>query len=179
MKSKERVRSKFKLQKINRSVVKESLIVSQLFKIIQSRSVDTVGIYYPINQEPDISSLLRLIINKNLALPKVDYDKNEMFFCQYRLFDNLKVAKFSILEPINFCLVVPDIILVPGIAFDQQGFRLGYGHGFFDKYFFSYGKDVIKIGVCFHDNLVVKLPSNCYDVKMDYIITDQILLKVC
>jgi 5-formyltetrahydrofolate cyclo-ligase len=180
---KEHIRSKIKMQKIDRSIAKELLIMDKLVNVVQVSSVKTVGIYYPIHHEPDITKLLNLLTDKNFALPKVNYGNQEMnqemVFCRYKLFDNLIISKFCVLEPTNPRGVIPDVVLVPGIAFDQGGFRLGYGYGFYDKYFASYGKNIIKIGVCFHEKLVVMLPSNEYDIKMDYIITDQVLLKIC
>ncbi len=134
----------------------------------------TIGIYYPINHEPQISKILNLLYKCKFALPKMGRD--QMHFCEYAFRDNLQIGDFLFLEPINSNIVVPDVVIVPGIAFDQRGYRLGYGKGCYDKYFAALDKEVFKIGVCFHENLVPSLPNEEHDVKMDCVITDKIII---
>ena len=63
-----------------------------------------------------------------------------------------------------------DLIIVPGVGFDQNNNRLGYGKGFYDH--FLKNKNIFKIGICFKEQLLDEIPVNEYDIKMDLIITN-------
>jgi 5-formyltetrahydrofolate cyclo-ligase len=138
-----------------------------------------VGAYCSIKNEPSINSVLGNFQNRQFALPKLSDDSSAMYFGEYRLFENLQVAKFGFLEPIKPISIVPDIAFIPGLAFDSRGFRLGYGYGFYDRYLEKHGSKVIKVGVCFQDRLLNLLPAEKHDIKMDYVLTENSLLKIC
>ena len=90
--------------------------------------------------------------------------------------DILLVNKFGILEPIKSKAKVPDIILVPVLAYDKNKYRLGYGKGFYDRYLNKYlkrFKNILTIGVAFSFQKYHKLPINQNDVKLDFIITEK------
>jgi 5-formyltetrahydrofolate cyclo-ligase len=70
-----------------------------------------------------------------------------------------------------------DIIITPGLSFDRQGNRIGYGGGFFDR-FFEKNKESFKIGICFDEFLADMLPREKHDVKMDMIITQNETLRI-
>ena len=72
--------------------------------------------------------------------------------------------------------VVPEVLIIPGLGFDHRGNRLGRGKGYYDR--FLNNNDVVKIGICFHEQLVDEIPIEKYDVLMDYIITDKVVLKM-
>lgn len=66
--------------------------------------------------------------------------------------------------------VVPQVLLIPGLAFSKKGHRLGRGKGFYDRYLEKY--DGIKVGICFSEQLKSFVPYEEHDVMMDYVITD-------
>ena len=105
-----------------------------------------------------------------------------MFFAKWNFLDTLQVNKYGILEPIkNSKKLVPDISLVPLLAFDKQNYRLGYGKGYYDKYFNKYlniNKSIITIGIAFSFQKYNKLPTSNYDVKLDFILTEKGLSKL-
>ena len=99
-----------------------------------------------------------------------------MNFFSWKKNEVLYVGKFGILEPIKSKPKIPDLILVPILAFDKNKYRLGYGKGFYDRYLNKYlkkFKNIFTVGIAFsfqrHDNL----PVNQKDVKLDYIITEK------
>lgn len=111
-----------------------------------------------------------------VAVPKV-YG-NVMKFHVISSFDDLKEGAYGILEPdYELPVVKPDknsIILMPGLAFDLQRGRIGYGGGYYDKYF-EKNNQGLKLGICF-DFQVLKnerLPMEESDIKPDMIITDK------
>ncbi len=73
-------------------------------------------------------------------------------------------------------LVVPDLILVPLLAFDKDGHRLGYGQGHFDKYLHQH--KVITIGVGFSGQEVDKIPRQSHDFALEYLLTEKGLIRV-
>lgn len=70
----------------------------------------------------------------------------------------------------------PEVVIVPGVAFSRDGHRLGRGKGFYDRYLEN--KDIIKIGVCFHEQLLVDVPYEEHDIRMDYVISSKEIVKV-
>ena len=64
-----------------------------------------------------------------------------------------------------------DLIIVPGVIFDREKNRLGYGKGYYDRYLSN--KDIYKIGICFSDQVIDLLPSESHDIKMNIIITEK------
>ena len=99
-----------------------------------------------------------------------------MNFYFWKKSDVLKVNKYGILEPLKNIKSIPNIVLVPLLAFDKQKNRLGYGKGFYDKYLSKYKKiykTIITVGVAFSFQKYNNLPINNKDFKLDYIITEK------
>ena len=99
-----------------------------------------------------------------------------MFFFSWKKNDVLFVNKFGILEPAKTQIKIPDVILVPILAFDKNRYRLGYGKGFYDRYLNKYlkkFKNILTVGVAFSFQRHHKLPINQKDVKLDFIITEK------
>ena len=78
--------------------------------------------------------------------------------------------------PPDKLLVVPDVVLIPGLAFTLLGDRLGKGKGYFDKYLSSL--KVIKIGVCFEEQIIPALPTEAHDVQVDFVVTDKKIIEI-
>lgn len=89
---------------------------------------------------------------------------------------------FGILEP-SGSRVVPlgelDLLVVPGVAFDLTGHRLGYGKGYYDRLLHDCGKRGVLAGFCFEFQLVEALPAESHDVRMDLVITEERVLGFC
>ena len=99
-----------------------------------------------------------------------------MNFFSWKNNDLLFVNKFGILEPAKTMTQVPDIILVPILAYDKNKYRLGYGKGFYDRYLNRYlkqFKNILTVGVAFSFQKHHKLPINRNDVRLDFIITEK------
>ena len=99
-----------------------------------------------------------------------------MKFYQWNFLETLKVNKYGMLEPTNLKKpLIPNILLIPLLAFDTNKNRLGYGKGFYDKFLNKYlkkNKDILTIGIAFSFQKYNKLPTSKYDVKLDYILTE-------
>ena len=98
-----------------------------------------------------------------------------MNFFQWSLKDPLKINKYGIPEPISKKKIYPSILLIPLLAFDKQLNRLGYGGGYYDRYISSFEDNdrIIKIGIGFSFQKINNVPTNKYDKKLDFIITEK------
>ena len=91
-----------------------------------------------------------------------------------------KTNKFGIDEPVNGLPMFPeeiDLVIVPLLAFDKNGFRVGYGKGYYDKFLKECREDVIKIGFSYFDPVDFISDINAFDVKLDCCITPQNIHK--
>ena len=99
-----------------------------------------------------------------------------MKFYPWKKNEVLVVNEFGILEPLKTQVKIPDLMLIPLLAFDKDKFRLGYGKGYYDRYlskFIKSYKDILKVGVAFSFQKHHKLPINHNDVKLDFILTEK------
>ena len=159
----------FKDLKINFSQI-ELIINKSVLK-----KVKTIGAYYPINYEIDCLWILKQLEKSGhkISLP-ITKIENKMDFFEWSLKKPLNISKIGIPEPISKKKVYPDVILVPLVAFDNRKFRLGYGGGFYDRYIKKIKKikKIITFGIAFSFQKVRKIPTNKYDEKLDYILTE-------
>ena len=136
-----------------------------------------LALYYPASFEINVLSILenKYVINKDILLPVIE-ENNRMSFFPWKKNRVLLVNKFGILEPIKTKFKIPNLILVPILAFDRNKYRLGYGKGFYDRYLNKYLKkssNILTVGVAFSFQRYHKLPINKNDVKLDYILTEK------
>ena len=99
-----------------------------------------------------------------------------MHFYKWKKNDVLNLNKFGVPEPTKLKKIIPNIVLVPVLAFDKFKNRLGYGKGFYDQFLNNYkrkNKKIITVGVAFSFQKHHKLPINTNDYKLDYIITER------
>ena len=102
-----------------------------------------------------------------------------MGFFHWSFNDPLKINKYGIPETISNKKILPDILLIPLVGFDDQLNRLGYGGGYYDRYLSKVQNNdkIIKIGMGFSFQKIKKLPINKYDKKLDYIITEKKIIQ--
>ena len=100
-----------------------------------------------------------------------------MFFKLWGFRDPLHVNKFGILEPNNSNKnIIPDLVMVPLVAFDKKLNRIGYGKGFYDKSLKKISKNkkkTIFLGIAFSFQKISFVPAEKHDIKLDYIFTEQ------
>lgn len=143
---------------------------------ISTRAV--VAGYYPINSEIDVRPALHAIERSGyaLALPRVVAAENPLVFHQWAMDDPLVKGPYQVQEPANDAPVVePDVVLVPLLAYDREGFRLGYGGGYYDRTLdgLRRRKGIYAIGVAYEQQLVNAVPRDQYDQRLDMIVTPE------
>ena len=184
MQQKSKLRKKYlKIRKENYFEIDKN-IFSPLYKLIKKnikKKSIIIALYYPSNFELNVLKVLDLkyFTVQTILLPVAEKN-NLMNFYQWKKNDVLTVNQFGILEPIKAEAKIPDVILVPLLAFDKDKFRLGYGKGYYDRYLKKYikqYKDIMTVGVAFSFQKHNKLPINKYDVKLDFILTEKGIYK--
>ena len=148
-----------------------------LIKLKFKKKKFKLALYYPASFEINVLRLLdfNYISNQNILLPIIE-ENNSMNFFPWKRNEALQVNKFGMLEPIKSKLIVPEVMLVPLLVFDNDKYRLGYGKGFYDRYLNKYlrkFKNILTIGVAFSFQKYHKLPINNKDVKLNYILTEE------
>ena len=174
------VRKKYYLSRKKKYYKINKFFFNPLLDLIKSKFRNKkikLALYYPSSFEVNVLKLLEFnyISNQNLLLPVVE-ESNSMNFFRWKKNEVLQVNKFGILEPIKTKKNVPNIMLVPLLAFDENKYRLGYGKGFYDRYLNKYlkrFKNILTVGVAFSFQKYHKLPINNKDVKLNYIITEK------
>ncbi len=136
----------------------------------------TVAGYYPIASELDVLPLLGLLhgVGTDLALPVTPTVRGPLKFRQWSPSDQLMQGRFGIMEPLEERLeVAPDAILVPMLAFNRAGHRLGYGGGYYDMTLRSLRAraKVTAIGVAFDEQETDALNDEAHDEALDWLLT--------
>ena len=155
---------------------------NEIIKLLKNKNKNkkTIGGYYPVNFEIDDLELLKKLEKDNFAISLPVIKKNfEMDFYRWSYFESLKINKYGIPEPEIIDLVYPDILFVPLVAFDKNLNRLGYGGGYYERLIkkLSKKKNFLKIGLAFSIQEIEKVPTNEYDQKLDYIVTERNIIK--
>jgi 5-formyltetrahydrofolate cyclo-ligase len=161
---------------ISNKDAKSNIIFNQIINLKEYQNAQIIAIYKNLKSEVNTNKLIdySLSIGKTIALPKVTND--DMKF--YKIENNSELLKsnFGVLEPIanNDNYISKDnidVIIVPGICFDKNKNRLGFGKGYYDRYLLN--TKIKKIGICFNEQIIDIVPTSKYDIKMDLIITDR------
>ena len=136
----------------------------------------TVMCYVSMQSEVDTHSLIKTMIRdgKTVCVPKVTDRNGQMRAVLIRSWDDLEcVGSFGILEPSKEAMSIKpteiDLIVVPAIAFSRGGHRLGMGGGYYDR--FLANTQAVRIGFAFSCQIKQSLPTDEWDVKMDYLVT--------
>jgi len=154
--------------RINHSkLVQEHVIKSKEFKFAK-----LVGTYFAFGSEIRTNLIIEhaRVLGKKVALPSVEGES--IAFYEISSGKYLVKGRFGIMEPLPYGPVSRvDLLLVPGIAFDLKGYRLGYGKGYYDRYL-SENKPSFSIGLSYNSQLIESLPRSNYDEKLDAIATE-------
>ena len=140
------------------------------------RDASVIMGYYSLPDEVMTHGLLDDMVaaGKTVLLPQV-VDDNTMTLRRYSSKADLSEGAFHIMEPVGECfsdIHRVDTVLVPGVAFDAKGHRLGRGKGYYDRFLRSMitTPDLRLIGVCFDFQKVAEVPVEEYDIPMDIIV---------
>lgn len=140
--------------------------------------------FYPYGSEVDLLGLYErlLDIDKDLYFPVSNINNHELAFYKVNdLKDDFHEGAYGIMEPnTNLEQFNGDdsstVVITPGLIFDERCNRIGYGAGYYDRFFASH-PDTFKVGVGFEEQIINKLNVGAYDVPLDYVVTNNRLIK--
>ncbi len=139
-------------------------------------SAKHIALYHAMSDEVQTASFVRKwAFHKTIYLPVICGDRIELY--PYTAEEALKPGVFGILEPVPHALTEkpsPDLIIVPGVAFDRHMNRMGRGKGYYDRLLIEEElRGAIKVGLCFDFQLVDEVPSTAEDIRMDMLVTNK------
>jgi 5-formyltetrahydrofolate cyclo-ligase len=147
------------------------------------KNAGQVLFFAPVSNEVDVWPLLEEALNagKTAALPRFDSADQSYVACRVQnLRSEIVTGEFGIREPAAKCAEIPfskfDLVLVPGVAFDLRGHRLGRGRGFYDRLLAEVRG--AKYGVAFDEQIASEVPVGMLDVQVNFILTATRCVKV-
>ena len=160
-------------------------ITTQLKALLESdfKRANIFLCFYPFKNEVGLLDFYQSLLddNKKLYFPVCNDSTYELRF--YRVYDldkDFHKGFYDIMEPNDDLPCISEfndvIAITPGLIFDEKCNRCGYGAGYYDR-FFAKQKSIIKIGVCFEQQIVNELDINDWDIPLDYIVTNKRLIK--
>ncbi len=175
MTTKQTIRQQIRLRKQQSCPAEESVaIVERLKKEKHIILAHTLLLYSALPDEVQTQDLLDELVcqGKTVLLPRV-LNSSDMELRHYTGKQDLKPGAYGILEPIGELFTDDskiDVAIIPGMAFDIQGQRLGRGRGYYDRFLAKLSYPVYKIGVCFPWQIVAAIPVDDNDIPMDMVI---------
>ena len=175
------LRNSFLLKRKKKFLSSKKFNFNLIFKLIKKNFKNKkiiIGGYYPSNHEVNILNFLEEAFKKNfkISLPVVQ-SPTVMRFKPWILREPLYVNKFGILEPKNSEKeIIPDLIIVPLVAFDRKLNRIGYGKGYYDRCLRKIKKvknNAIFLGMAYYFQKCKSIPVNKHDFKLHYIFTER------
>ena len=175
------LRSKSLLQRKKKYLTANKFNFNLIFSLIKKHFPNkkiTIAGYYPSNYEVNVLKFLEEASKKKfkIVLPVIESSK-KISFKPWIFKEPLYVSKFGILEPKNSQKkIVPDLIMVPLLAFDDRLHRIGYGKGYYDralKKIINKKKKTVSLGIAYSFQKCANIPANKHDIKLDYIFTEK------
>jgi len=158
---------------------KSHKIKKRLFKLKEFNQAHTVLFYISYNNEVFTHDMIKESIKKDkcVIVPVSDKENRKLILSELKNWDYLNPSSYGILEPRKehikeASLNMIDIIIIPGVAFDERGYRIGHGKGYYDRLLIN-SKKAIHIGLAFEFQLINYLPTETHDIKVDKIITEK------
>ncbi len=161
----------------------DSTIQSRLLALFEYADCDTLFTYVSKPIEVDTLALINAAHSnrKKVAVPRCIPETHDMEFYYINSMEDLEKGTFGVLEPVpEKCERAPreskGICIVPGLSFDAQGYRLGYGKGFYDRFLADFTG--ITVGICYAGCVQWNLPHGYYDKPVDILITEKYIRRM-
>jgi len=138
-------------------------------------SFASLGCYWPFRREYDCIPLMKAVIEAGgqASLPVVLKKNHPLEFRPWTPKTRMEAGVWNILHPAEGEPVQPAALLIPLVGFDAEGYRLGYGAGFYDRTIATFAEPPLKIGVGFELNRLVTIFPQDHDIPMDFIVTEK------
>ena len=152
-------------------------ICEALMQLVSFKYSDTILMYAPLDGEIDVMPIAEraLELGKRVAFPRCVEDPRNLDFKYVSSLDELKSGSYSIDEPSEDMESVTDlsksICIIPGIVFDKEGYRVGYGKGYYDRFLAVY--DGTKFGLAYSECILDSVPRGRFDRHVDILISEK------
>lgn len=157
-----------------------NLILEKLKSLEEFKGAKNVFLYAASLEEVETCGIFEYAIKngKSVFYPKVT-GETTMEYVAVSALEALKPGYKGIFEPTEntYTTICPDLVIVPGVAFDKNFNRMGYGKGFYDRYLVEKCERVFKVGLCYDLQLLDTIPNDANDIKMDMLITEKEIWK--
>lgn len=160
-------------KKLKDEIIFEKIIYDKTF--LKAKNIFT---FVSFKNEVDTHKLIKYALarGKTVCVPKVNNINKTMEAIKINSFDELRKSNYGILEPLlednKINPEIIDLVIVPGLAFDKNGGRVGYGGGYYDKFLWNKNMTAMKVGVCYRFQVINLVPIDEHDVLLDRLITD-------
>lgn len=160
-------------------------ICDQFYSSIDLSKIRVLHSFLPIVSKKEVNTWLIIDQLRTLhsrikvSIPKVDGTRLVNFYFENK--NQLSETQWKILEPTSGEITPTekiDLVLVPLLAFDKKGNRVGYGKGFYDKFLAECRNDCLKVGLSFFDRMSDLIPADTYDVSLDLAITPTTVYRI-
>ncbi len=167
------------------ALTKSYRIKEKLFRLSEFIKAKTILFYVATKDEVKTERMIKhaLKLGKRIAVPISNVRRRSILISELKDFDEeLEPGTFGILEPKKEFrrLIEPkevDLVIVPGIAFDEEGNRIGYGMGFYDRFLKTIRKDTPIIALAYEFQIVEGIPADETDVTVNKIITEERIIE--
>ena len=151
-----------------------SQVEAHLTALLMPLPPQTLAFCAPVRGEFDVRPLATLLLERGWlgAMPVVEAADAPMNFRAWTPSCAMEIDRHGIPIPANGRQIVPDIVLLPLVAFDTQGFRLGYGGGYFDRTLAALVPRPFAIGVGFELGRVADIRPQTHDIRLDVVVTE-------
>jgi 5-formyltetrahydrofolate cyclo-ligase len=153
---------------------------ARLIRSVAFARASRVMLYMPMRSEVDVISvaLEAFRLGKSVCVPRVDGSRKTMNAVEITSFDDESMDSDSLgVRAPKVGQEIPheeiDLVIVPGVAFDMHGFRLGRGGGFYDRYLARFSRNTATIGVCFDIQFVEEIPTEPTDIAVHAVVSDR------
>jgi 5-formyltetrahydrofolate cyclo-ligase len=173
-----RQKMKHKLEKLDMDTYHlwSNQIADQLFQMELWKNAKTVGVTISREKEVNTISIIEnaWVEGKQVCVPKCYPKEKKMEFRQIRSFDQLEIVYYGLQEPIEKETKFVDkreidLLIVPGLCFSEDGYRLGYGGGYYDRYLTEFHGSTVSLA--FPVQIVKEIPKEAHDKPVKYIVT--------
>jgi 5-formyltetrahydrofolate cyclo-ligase len=153
---------------------------ARLIRSVAFARANRVMLYMPMRSEVDVISvaLEAFRLGKSVCVPRVDGSRKTMNAVEITSFDDESMDSDSLgVRAPKVGQEIPheeiDLVIVPGVAFDMHGFRLGRGGGYYDRYLARFSRNTATIGVCFDIQFVEEIPTEPTDIAVHAVVSDR------
>lgn len=172
------IKEKREALSIEDKIVYDDVIFNKIILLEQYKKSKIIFIYVSFDKEVDTFRIINHALenNKTVCVPKVISKSEGMKAVKIKSVNELAVGKYGILEPKECNSIINadkiDLIISPGVAFDSLGYRVGYGGGFYDRFFNNVKDTVSVIAISYDFQFIDKVPREDFDKPVDFVVTN-------